>query len=183
MSAASKDRIELIRSDITRLKVDAIVNAANESLMGGGGVDGAIHRAAGRELLAECQKLGGCPTGSAKITRGHRLAAKHVIHAVGPVYRGGAYREPELLAGCYRTALKLAVEHGCASVAFPAISCGVYGYPMAEAARIALREVLHFLDTHAELQKVQMVLLDDRGLEIYQNTLAELIKASGSERL
>ena len=135
-----KARIELFRGDITTLAVDAIVNAANESLLGGGGVDGAIHRAAGPELLAECRTLGGCPTGEARITAGYRLRARHVIHTVGPVYSGSA-RDPELLAACYRNSLNLAAAHGLASVAFPAISCGVYRYPVEAACAVAIDTV------------------------------------------
>lgn len=141
-----RNRLVALEADITRLTVDAIVNAANESLLGGGGVDGAIHRAAGPGLLAECRTLGGCPTGQARITRGHRLPARHVIHTVGPVYRDGRQGEPELLASCYRESLRLAEAHACATVAFPAISCGVYGYPFAAAAAIAVREVAAFLE-------------------------------------
>lgn len=169
----------MIQGDITRVAVDAIVNAANTSLLGGGGVDGAIHRAAGPELLAECRTLGGCPTGSARITRGYRLPAKHVIHAVGPVYRDGKSGEPEKLAGCYRTALKLAVENGCTSIAFPAISCGVYGYPIADAAEIALSEVMAFLRSHEEIEEAIFVLFDKHGLEVYEQVYHKLSTQSG----
>ncbi len=173
MTAGPLDRIRITQGDITKVAADAIVNAANTSLLGGGGVDGAIHRAAGPGLLEECRKIGGCRTGSARITGGYNLPARHVIHAVGPIYRDGRSGEAELLAGCYRTALRLAVEHDCRSIAFPAISCGVYGYPMAEACAVALDEVIAFLADHPQLQRVEFVLYDRPSYEIYRRALDE----------
>src|SRR5205085_12114673 len=146
-----KERIEIVKGDITKLRVDAVVNAANSSLLGGGGVDGAIHRAAGPQLVAECRLLGGCQTGQAKITGGYNLPAKFVIHTVGPVWNGGAQGEPALLASCYRNSLALALKNSIESIAFPAISCGIYGYPVAEAVEIARRETLDFLSRHDEI--------------------------------
>jgi len=146
--------IEIVQTDITTLEVDAIVNAANATLLGGGGVDGAIHRAAGPELLDECMTLGGCLTGQARITRGYNLPARFVIHTVGPVWHGGTEQEHRFLASCYRASLELAVENKCSSIAFPAISCGVYGFPIDYAARIAMKETRAFLKKHASITKV-----------------------------
>ena len=149
--------IEILRGDITKLEVDAIVNAANTTLLGGGGVDGAIHRAAGPELLAECRTLGGCRPGEAKITGGYRLPARFVIHTVGPVWRGGKHGEPETLANCYRNSLQVAIENRVKTIAFPAISCGAYGYPVEEAAQIALETTREFLPVSDEIRKVIFV--------------------------
>jgi len=165
------ERIELIRGDITRLDVDAIVNAANTSLLGGGGVDGAIHRAAGPQLLEECRTLNGCPTGDAKITKGYLLPARYVIHAVGPRWRDGRHGEPELLASAYRRALEVAVENGVETIAFPNISTGIYGFPKEQAAEIAIGEVRKFLADHTELKKVIFVTFDDENYEIYRRKL------------
>ncbi|MBV9249222.1 MAG: O-acetyl-ADP-ribose deacetylase [Acetobacteraceae bacterium] len=162
------DRIEVRQADITTLKVDAIVNAANQSLLGGGGVDGAVHRAAGPELLAECRTLGGCPTGQARITRGYRLPARFVIHAVGPRYRDGKHGEAELLASAYRESLKLAVANGVATIAFPAISCGIYGYPILEAAKIAVSTVADFLRDESSITKVVFACFGSETLEAFQ---------------
>lgn len=164
-------RIELSRGDITKLEVDAIVNAANTSLLGGGGVDGAIHRAAGPELLEECRKLGGCETGDAKITLGYHLPAPHVIHTVGPVWHGGSRGEPGLLASCYRRSLELAASRKLTSIAFPAISCGVYGYPVEEACKVALREIENFLESHPEMERVVLVAFGDDVYEAYSKLL------------
>jgi O-acetyl-ADP-ribose deacetylase (regulator of RNase III) len=158
------DQIQIVQGDITKLDVDAIVNAANTTLLGGGGVDGAIHRAAGPELLAECRKLGGCRPGEAKITRGYRLPARFVIHTVGPVWRGGKHREAETLANCYRNSLQLAVENRINTLAFPAISCGAYGYPIQEATQVAFETTRGFL---AASQKLQKLIFAVWGKEVY----------------
>ena len=167
-------RIQIIQGDITKQAVDAIVNAANCSLLGGGGVDGAIHRAAGPELLAECRTLNGCATGQAKITKGYRLPAKYVIHTPGPVWHGGSHGEPELLASCYRSCLTLARDNGCKTVDFPSISTGVYHFPLEQAAEIAISTIAEFLETAPELQQVRMVCFDARTKAHYDQALARL---------
>lgn len=166
------DRLRVIEGDITKLDVDAIVNAANPTLLGGGGVDGAIHRAAGPGLLAECRTLGGCNTGEAKITRGYNLSARWVIHTVGPVWQGGGHGEDEELASCYRNSLRLAVGRGIRTIAFPAISTGVYGFPMARAARIAVREVRRFLESDSHLRGVLLVCYGAEAYRIFSEALA-----------
>lgn len=167
------DRIQIVQADITKLKVDAIVNAANHSLLGGGGVDGAIHRAAGPELLAECRTLNGCATGEAKLTKGYRLPARYVIHTVGPVYRDGRHGEPQLLASCYRRALELARQQGLQTIAFPSISTGVYGYPVEAAARIALGEIKTFLAAHPGFGPVTMCCFSAADYRTYSQALRE----------
>src|SRR5512132_2145350 len=166
-----RSKIEILRGDITKLDADAIVNAANTTLLGGGGVDGAIHRAAGPELLAECRTLGGCRPGEAKITRGYRLPARFVIHTVGPVWRGGKHGEPETLANCYRNSLQLAVENEIKTIAFPAISCGTYGYPVEEAAHIAFKTTRDFLATSDEIRKVIFVVWGEDVYDAYLQIL------------
>jgi O-acetyl-ADP-ribose deacetylase (regulator of RNase III) len=169
--------LELIQADITTLDVDAIVNAANHSLLGGGGVDGAIHRAAGPQLLAECRALGGCETGEAKITKGYRLKARHVIHTVGPIY-SGTPRDAELLASAVRNSMRLATEHHLKSIAFPAISTGVYGYPMSEAAHVILSTIINYLKDETSLERVLerviICLYDRRALNIFEAVLAQI---------
>jgi O-acetyl-ADP-ribose deacetylase (regulator of RNase III) len=169
-----KTRIEIMRGDITQLAVDAIVNAANNTLLGGGGVDGAIHRAAGPELVAECAGLGGCETGDAKITGGHRLAARHVIHTVGQVWRGGTQGEPDLLRSAYRRCFEVAAENGLTGMAFPAISCGVYGYPMREAALIALSAAREATGQNPGLERIVFVLYNNEAAQVYRDAAAAL---------
>ena len=174
MDRSILSRMEVRQGDITALQVDAIVNAANQSLLGGGGVDGAIHRAAGPRLLAECRTLGGCPTGEARITGGYNLPAGHVIHTVGPVYSGHP-RDARLLADCYRNSLQLAVDHQVRTIAFPAISCGVYGYPIEEASRIALKTCADFLENHSALERVVFVLFSGSDKDVYDKALTRLV--------
>lgn len=168
-------RVRITQGDITKLDVDAIVNAANRSLLGGGGVDGAIHRAAGPGLLEETRTLGGCETGQAKITAGYNLPARHVIHTVGPVWHGGGSNEDELLASCYRNSLALAVENGVKSIAFPSISTGVYHFPMERATRISLREIKDFLENDRTVEEVICCTFSPRDLEVYEKTAADVL--------
>jgi O-acetyl-ADP-ribose deacetylase (regulator of RNase III) len=172
----NRSKMELVEGDITAQDTDAIVNAANPSLLGGGGVDGAIHRAAGPELLAECRTLGGCPTGEAKITKGYRLKARHVIHTVGPVYhREGPARSAELLTSAYRRSLEVASENNLRSVAFPSISTGAYGYPLEEAAPIALQTAIDYLETHTDIERVRFVLYGQRAYQVYKRALQNIV--------
>ena len=165
------ERIKIVKGDITKQKVDAIVNAANNSLLGGGGVDGAIHRAAGPELLEECKKLNGCATGEAKITRGYRLPAKYVIHTVGPIWRGGNNEEDEYLAMCYENCFRLAEKYNIKTIAFPAISTGAYGFPLERATKIAITQTKKFLENNTSIEKVIFVCFDERTYECYKKIL------------
>ena len=167
-------RLSIVKGDIVKMKTDAIVNAANTSLLGGGGVDGAIHRAAGPELLAECETLNGCRTGEAKITKGYKLKAKHVIHTPGPIWRGGKWGEAELLANCYKNCLALAKENGVKTIAFPSISTGVYRFPVDQAAKIAVGEIWNFLNKDDSIEQVTIVCFDDKTKEHYLDALAEM---------
>jgi O-acetyl-ADP-ribose deacetylase (regulator of RNase III) len=170
----NKSRLELVEGDITKQDTEAIVNAANPSLLGGGGVDGALHRAAGPQLLEECRTLGGCQTGDAKITRGYRLKARHVIHTVGPVYHRDGERAPELLASAYRHSLEVASENNVRSVSFPSISTGAYGYPMEEAAPIALQTAIDYLESHTDIELVRFVLFGQRAFGVYERALQKI---------
>ncbi len=170
-----RSRVQIAQGDITELRMDAIVNAANNSLLGGGGVDGAIHRAAGPELLEECRTLGGCPTGEAKITRGYRLPAEWVIHTVGPIWDGGSRGEPELLASCYRNSFALVAQHNIKTVAFPAVSAGVYGYPMAQAALVAVTETSRFLQNDTSVEKVVFACFNQHAHDAYTKAVDEVM--------
>jgi len=173
--AINKSRLALVQGDITEEETDAIVNAANSRLAGGAGVDGAIHRAGGPSIMAECRKIGYCPTGQAVITTGGNLKAKHVIHTVGPVYRGATHGEARLLGSCFTESLKLAASRGLKSVAFPAISTGVYGYPLDEAAEVSLKAVIDYLRSHTDIELVRLVLFDRRSLDVFTEALRKLI--------
>jgi O-acetyl-ADP-ribose deacetylase (regulator of RNase III) len=176
----NKSRLELVEGDITEQDTKAIVNAANPTLLGGGGVDGAIHRAAGPQLLKECRTLGGCQTGDAKITKGYRLKAKHVIHTVGPIYhREGPERAAELLASAYLRSLEVASENNVRSVSFPSISTGAYGYPMDEAAPIALQTAINYLESHTDIELVRFVLFGKRAYQVYERALKEIMAQRG----
>ncbi len=170
-----KNRIKVVEGDITKQTVDAIVNAANTALLGGGGVDGAMHRAAGPELLEECRKLGGCPTGQARITKGYKLPAKWVIHTVGPVWRDGKHGEDDLLAGCYRNSLALAEQNGVTTIAFPSISTGAYGFPMERAAHVAVTEIKTFLERKSSIEKVLLVCFGKGAYEIHLQAVREVV--------
>ena len=176
LGGTGMERFSIIKGDIVKAKTDAIVNAANTSLLGGGGVDGAIHRAAGKELLAECETLGGCKTGEAKITKGYKLKAKFVIHTPGPIWRGGKWDEESLLANCYQNSLQLAEQYDIQTIAFPSISTGVYRFPVALAAEIAVREIMSYLEVHPKIQNVMMVCFDDDTKQAYQNALEQYQK-------
>lgn len=178
----AQSSLELVRGDITREKSDAVVNAANSRLAGGGGVDGAIHRAGGAEIMAECRRIGGCPTGQAVITTAGNLPARFVIHTVGPVYRGGEKGESELLASAYRESLKLASRHQLESVSFPSLSTGAYGYPIREAAPLALAAVRGYLQDHPEIKRVRFVLFSDSDLEVYHQALGDLLAIPYSKK-